>query len=126
VDIERRILRAGDYAAIQDDCILAVVERKTLTDFADSIVDGSLGFAMAELAAGVPRAAIAVEGSYAALLRYPHTRTHFLAVLVARLQVRYPTVAVNFLESRRIAEYWTYRFLSAAYGPAELPLLRAE
>lgn len=125
VDVERRPLRVGDYAVLREDSVVAVVERKSLTDFADSIVNGSLGFAMAELAT-LPLAAVAVEGSYSALLRYPHVRVGFLPVLIARLQVRYPSVAINFLESRRVAEHWTYRFLTNAYASVELPLSETE
>jgi len=35
----------------------------------------------------------------------------------------YPNVSINFLESHKIAEQWTYRYLHAAYANANaMPL----
>jgi hypothetical protein len=114
IGTERRALAVGDYAAIRDEDVLAVVERKTRGDFATSLVDGTLMFRMAELAA-LPAAAVAVEASYAALLRDPYTRRGLIPTLVGRLAVRYARVPIVFLDSRKIAEEWTYRYLLAAY-----------
>jgi ERCC4 domain len=122
--VERRALPVGDYAAIQDGKIIGVVERKTIEDFATSLVDGSLTFAMAELAA-IPAAAIVVEAPYSALLDYAHTRSGLIPTLVSRLLIRYPQVSINFLESHKVAEEWTYRYLLAAYangGAMTLPI----
>ncbi len=67
--VERVTLRAGDYAAfIGNGESVAVVERKTMDDFCKSLLDGSLGFAMSELAQ-CGTSAVAVEGTYAQLLR---------------------------------------------------------
>ena len=38
-----------------------------------------------------------------------------MADLLARLQVRAPNVPIVYAESRRLAEDWTYRFLSTAH-----------
>jgi hypothetical protein len=43
----------------------------------------------------------------------------WLLELVARLQVRYPSVLIVFADSRKLAEEWTYRFLAAARGERE-------
>jgi ERCC4-type nuclease len=48
--IERPALPAGDYGAVVDDEVVAVVERKTLENLATSISDGSLSFQMQRLA----------------------------------------------------------------------------
>jgi len=90
----RRALPAGDYAAIRGDTIIASVERKRLEDFSTSLVDGSLNFVLAELAA-LPIAAVVVEGTYSALLRHKYTRPGFLPTLLARLQLRYPRIAIR-------------------------------
>jgi hypothetical protein len=34
---------------------------------------------------------------------------------LAELQVRWPTVAIVFCETRKLAEEWTYRYLAAAF-----------
>jgi hypothetical protein len=117
VTVERRHLTVDDYAALRGDAIFAAVERKRLSDFATSLVDGSLNFVLAELST-VPCAAVAVEGTYSALMRYRFTRPAFLLELIARVQSRYPQISINFLESHKIAEEWVYRFLRAAYANA--------
>ena len=113
VQRERAALPAGDYAVRHVDQILAVVERKTPDDFAKSLVDGSLNYALAELAA-LPAAAIVVEQRYGALLNDEHTQPGWLLELVARLQIRYPAVPIVFADSRKLAEEYTYRYLAAA------------
>lgn len=121
----RRALPAGDYAVESGGTTSACVERKTLDDFVKCLVDGSLNFVAAELAL-LRSAAIVVEGTYSALLRHQYTKAGFLADMVARMQVRYPNVPIVFLESRKIAEEWTFRFLKAAQTEgASAPLLSA-
>jgi hypothetical protein len=109
----RRALPAGDYAVEAGDELLAVVERKTLSDLVHALVDGSLGFLLAELAA-LPRAAVVVEDRYSRVFKLEHVQPGFVAELLAAVQVRYPSVPILFLESRPLAEEWTFRFLGAA------------
>ena len=123
----RAPLAAGDYAVVLEGKCVAAVERKTLEDLTSSINDGRLNFAMAELAT-LKVAAVVVEGAYSALLRHQYTRPGHLVDMLARLQVRYPMVPIVFLESRKFAEEWTYRFLRAAeamHGAIELPFSAA-
>jgi hypothetical protein len=120
VGIVRRALPSGDYAALCGERIAAVVERKTIDDLIKCLVDGSLGFAMGELASH-PIACVVVEGTYSGVLRHEYTRSGFLADVLARLAVRYPTVPIVFAESRKLAEEWTYRFLRAASAEANAP-----
>lgn len=89
------------------------VERKSLADLAGRAVDGKLAFGLAELAT-LPRAAVVVEDRYAKLFQLDHVQGGFVADLVARLQVRYPTVPIVFVGSRKLTEKWTYRWLGAA------------
>ncbi len=110
---ERRALAAGDYAAIVDDAVVAVIERKTLENLTTSLSDGSLAFQMQRLAE-VARAAIVVEGDYPDLFRTQPGRGSWLADMLGRLAVRYPEVPVVFAGSRSFAEEWAYRFLGAA------------
>jgi hypothetical protein len=112
--VERRALPCGDYG-VEDDFgqIVAVVERKTLADLAARLVDGSIVYAMAELAT-VDRAAIVVEDRWADVFRLAHVAPGFVADLLAAVQVRYPGVPIAFCETRPLAEEWAYRFLGAA------------
>ncbi len=110
----RGTLRAGDYAVLDDSGeLVAAVERKRFENFVSAIVDGSLLFQLAELSE-LPRAAVVVEGRYEDLLRLKHTQPGWVMDLVARVQVRHPTVPIVFAGSRKHAEEYTFRFLGAA------------
>ena len=113
VTIERRTLPAGDYGAIADDGLVAVVERKTLENLATSLSDGSLAFQLQRLAE-VGRSAVVVEGDYPDLFRTQPGRGSWLADMLGRLAVRYPEVPIVFAGSRRFAEEWAFRFFGAA------------
>ena len=117
VEVEKRALRAGDYGVDVAGELVAAVERKSVPDLAKSLIDGSLGFALAELAT-LQRAAVVVEGNYGDLLKLEHVKPGFVLDLLARVQVRYPSVPVVFLGTRPLAEEWTYRFLAAARAEA--------
>lgn len=112
-ETERLALTAGDYA-VRDagGTIVAAVERKTIGDLAGSLNDGSLAFELAKLSS-LPRSALVVEDRYAALLKHAHAPTGYLPDLLARVQVRYPETPIVFLETRSLAEEWTYRWLGA-------------
>jgi hypothetical protein len=114
-DTVRTVLSTGDYA-VRDasGAILAAVERKSLADLAASLNTGSLVFELTRLAE-LPRAAVVVEDRYAGLLRYPRSPGGYLLDLLARVQVRYREIPIVFLETRPMAEEWTYRYLGAAY-----------
>jgi hypothetical protein len=121
VTVNRARLPAGDYAVTLDGDVVASVERKSLADLSGSLLDGTLRYAMAELAA-LPRAAVVVEDRYSKLFGLPHVRPSVVADAVAEAAVRFPTVPLIFAETRPLAEDWTYRFLAAAL--AELRLER--
>lgn len=109
----RRSLACGDYAVEIDGCVLAAVERKSMADLVSSLTSGRLRFALAELAS-VPRAAVVVEDRYSQVFKQEWVRPALVADGLAELQVRWPTVAIVFCETRKLAEEWTYRFLAAA------------
>jgi hypothetical protein len=113
----RAPLGCGDYGVEVDGEAIAVVERKSRDDAVKGLVDGRLGFAMAELAT-MPTAAVVVESSYARLLDHEYAKAGFVADLLAGLAVRYPSVPVIFAGSRKLAEEWTFRFLGAARAEA--------
>ena len=119
VELERRTLPAGDYAAMAKGAILGVVERKTLDNLAASLSDGSLAFQLQRL--GEARhAAVVVEGSYPDLFRTQPGRGSWLSDMLGRLAARYPEVPIVFAGSRRFAEEWTYRFFGALAGDGRI------
>jgi hypothetical protein len=109
----RQALPAGDYGVEVDGEIVAVVERKSVADLAGSLVNGSLAYALAELAT-LDRAAVVVEDRYGALFKLEHVAAGFVADLLGAVQVRYPQVPIVFCDTRPLAEEWTFRFLGAA------------
>ncbi len=131
----RAALDAGDYAVRSNDATpVAVVERKSLADLTGCLNNGTLVFELAKLAE-VPRAAVVVEDRYGNLLKHAYAPAGFLPDMLARVQIRYPEIPIVFLETRPLAEEWTFRYLGAALveheseqhaGPqvraAELPL----
>ncbi len=109
----RRSLAVGDYAALVDDEVVAVVERKTLADLAGSLTSGRMAYRMGALSE-VARAAVVVEERYSAVFKLDHVRPALVADLIGECQVRWPAVPVVFAENRALAQEWTYRFLAAA------------
>lgn len=113
VQLERAALRAGDYALLDPvGEVLGAVERKTVENLVAGLVDGSLAFQLAELAE-LPRAVVVVEGRYEALAKLEHVQPGFALDLLARVQVRYPSVPIVFAGSRKHAEEYAYRWLGA-------------
>ncbi len=84
-----------------------------MEDLVKSLVDGKLGFQLAELA-GLPAAAVVVEGRYGELASAPRVTAGWPCELIVQLQIRYPGVPIVFADSRKLAEDWTHRFLAAA------------
>jgi hypothetical protein len=110
---ERESLRVGDYGALLEDTLVAVVERKSLQDLVKGLTDGSLAFQLADLAT-CPHAAVVVEARYSELFKHEYVSAGWASDLLARLQVRYASVPIVFCETRTLAEEWTFRFLGAA------------
>lgn len=118
VETARRALPCGDYAVAMDDRIVAAVERKSLDNLVTSLIDGSLRYAMGELAA-LPRAAVVVDDRYSKVFALTHRRPADVADGIAELQARQPAVPIIWAETRALAAEWTYRFLAACAAWAQ-------
>lgn len=114
VQLSQRALACGDYAVEVAGSVWACVERKSLSDLVSSLTGGRLRYAMAELAS-LPRAAVVIENRYSEIFKQDWARPSLVVDGLAELQVRFPSVPIVFCETRKLAEDWTYRFLSAAY-----------
>ena len=110
----KRALPAGDYGLAVEDRLVAVVERKSLADLVSSLRNGTLRYALGDLAA-LPRAAVVVEDRYSQIFKLDWVRPALVADGLAELQVRWPEVPIVFAETRQLAEEWTYRYLAAAH-----------
>jgi hypothetical protein len=110
---------AGDYAVRSEaGTPVAVVERKSLTDLAGGLSNGTLVVELAKLTE-MPRAAVVVGDRYGNLLKHADTPAGFLPDMLARVRVRYPEISIVFLETRPVAEEWTFRCLGAALAEFE-------
>lgn len=114
----RAALPVGDDGVIVDGEAIAVVERKSLADLATGLSDGGLAFQMADLATR-PRAAVVVDERYSQVFKNEFVDGGWLADLLARLQIRYPSVPIVFCETRKLAEEWTFRYPGAALAMHE-------
>ena len=117
-----RALPCGDYAVSMAGRLVAAVERKSLADLVGSLLNGTLRFALGELAA-LPRAAVVVEDRYSQVFALDRVRPAVVADGLAELQVRWPNVPIVFCETRKLAEEWTYRYLGAAHAWASTELI---
>lgn len=109
----KRSLPVGDYASFVDDEMVAVVERKSLSDLSSSLTSGRLAYRLGELA-DAPRAAVVVEDRYSSIFELEHVRPLLIATMLGECHVRWPSVPILFLENRALAQEWTYRFLGSA------------
>jgi hypothetical protein len=111
-------LAAGDYGVLVDDELVASVERKSLADLVSSLTTGKLKYQLADLAA-LRNAAVVVEDRYSQIFKHSHVRPSVIADGLAECQVAWPNVPIVFLETRALAQEWTYRFLAAARSARE-------
>jgi len=108
-----RALPCGDYGVGVEGRMIAAVERKSLADLVSSLINGTLRYALGELAT-LPRAAVVVEDRYSQVFTLDYVRPAVVADGLAELQVRWPTIPIVFCETRKLSEEWTYRYLAAA------------
>jgi hypothetical protein len=125
VSTVKRALPCGDYGVTVDSRLVAVVERKSLADLVSSLINGTLRYALGDLAA-LPRAAVVVDDRYSQVFKLDWVRPATVADGLAELQIRWPSVPIVFAETRQLAEEWTYRYLAAAHAWASTELALAE
>ena len=119
---ERGTIAAGDYALMDGDKMLAVVERKTLDNLlANFGMMPVLHQRLAELAAH-DNHALVIEASYADFLnpkKVHYYTPSFCAKAIAELYALHPTLRIVFCISRKVANEWTQHFFTAIWGVKE-------
>ncbi len=115
---ERGAVTAGDYALMDGDTMLAVVERKTLENLlADFGTMPVLHQRLAELAAHSNHALV-IEASYADFLnpkKVHHYTPGFCAKAIAELYALHPALRIVFCANRKAANEWTRHFFGALW-----------
>ena len=116
---ERGAIPSGDYAVVDGNDILAVVERKTLDNLlADFGMMPVLHQRLAELGAH-DNHALVVEAPYSDFLnpkKVHHYTPSFCAKAIAELYALHPRVRIVFCANRKIANEWTRHFFTAVWG----------
>jgi hypothetical protein len=113
--VTRRKLPVGDYALVEDERLVAVVERKTRENLLGNVHEiKGLHQQLAELGS-YPHAAMVVEAQYAdfgnpaKIGRWP--ASHLLRV-IGELAALHPTVPLVFAGNRKLANVWAQRFFA--------------
>ena len=115
---ERGAISGGDYALVDGDKMLAVVERKTLDNLlADFGTMPVLHQRLAELEAQ-DNHALVIEAPYADFLnpkKVHHYNPGFCAKAIAELYALHPHLRMVFCANRKIANEWTRHFFTAVW-----------
>jgi hypothetical protein len=123
--VERALLPAGDYALVDGDSLVAVVERKTLDNLlADFGVMPVLHQRLLELAT-YEHHALVIEAAYEDFLnpkKIHHYSPAYCGRLIASLYAGFPRLRIVFCANRKTANEWTRNYFAALWGreqPAE-------
>lgn len=116
---ERGRLPAGDYALMEGERVLAVVERKTFENFQhDLAVLPLLHQRLMELSS-FERHALVIEAPYEDFLsraKSPYLSPSFAAGAIAELFAAHPRLRMVFLANRKMANEWTRRYFDAVWA----------
>ena len=116
---ERGTVSAGDYALMDGEKMLAVVERKTLDNLlADFGTMPVLHQRLAELAAQ-DNHALVIEAPYADFLnpkKVHHYTPAFCAKAIAEFYALHPHLRIVFCANRKVANEWTRHFFGAIWS----------
>ena len=116
---QRHPLPAGDYALVDGDDMLAVVERKTFENLlADFGVMPVLYQKLAELAT-YHNHALVIEAPYADFLnpkKIHHYSSGFCARAVGELYALHPNLRIVFCSNRKVANEWTRQYFAAVWN----------
>ncbi len=117
--IERRRLPAGDYALVQEEKILSVVERKTFDNMVSDFGQiANLHRVLKELS-GLSHPAMVIEADFGDFLNpdrleHGYKPAHCYRAL-AELQAMHPSLPIIFARTRKEANLWTYGYFRAVH-----------
>jgi len=116
---ERGPLPAGDYALMDGDDIVALVERKTLDNLlADFGTMPVLHQKLAELAT-YKNNAIVIEAPYADFLnpaKMHYYKAGFCASAIGELHALHPNLRIIYCSNRKVANEWTRHYFAAVWN----------
>ena len=115
---ERNSLPIGDYALMDGDDIIALVERKTLDNLlADFGIMPVLHEKLSELAT-YQNNAMVIEAPYVDFLnpaKVHHYTAGFCAKAIAELHALHPNLRIIYCANRKVANEWTRHYFAAVW-----------
>jgi len=115
----RLLLPVGDYALVDGEDIVAVVERKTMDNLlGDFSVMPVLHQRLTELASH-PHHALVIEAPYADFLnpkKLRHYSPLFCARAIGELYALHPALRITFCSNRKVANEWTRQYFAAVWN----------
>lgn len=115
-EVERAGLPVGDYALLDNDGLLAVVERKTFDNLlAEFGRMSTFHQALGELES-YSHSALVIEAAYADFLKADKLRYYspsFAAKAIGELHAMHPNLCIIFAGNRKLANEWALRFFAA-------------
>lgn len=122
--VRRRALPVGDYALLDGENILAVVERKSFDDAKSALAEYQVFSARLTEMAPYRHAALVVEAQYGDFLiaeRVSPMAVSVVARKLAAIEAGHPRVRLVFAGNRAMAAHWTERFFEAVATAASKP-----
>ena len=117
--VQRARLPAGDYALVDGDRLVAVIERKTLDNLlADFGIMPVLRQRLLELGT-YEHHALVIEAPYEDFLnanKIHHYSPAYCARLIASLYADFPSLRIVFCANRKTANEWTRNYFAALWG----------
>ncbi len=123
--VTRTKLAAGDYALLEDDHVVAVVERKSFDNLLSDV--GAMQALHQQLAdlASFGAAALVIEAQYADFLDPARVKGRWpvdhLSRVLAEITVLHPGLPIIFAGNRKLANLWAQRFFSAVAAERSAP-----
>ncbi|HXF51912.1 MAG TPA: ERCC4 domain-containing protein [Dehalococcoidia bacterium] len=116
---ERGRLPAGDYALMEGERVLAVVERKTFENFQHDLTMLPLLHQRLMELSSFERHALVIEAPYEDFLsraKSPYLSPSFAAEAIAELFASHPRLRIVFCANRKTANEWTRRYFDAVWA----------
>lgn len=123
-EVRRRALPVGDYALLDREDIVAVVERKSFDDAKSALAEFQVFSARLTEMAPYRHAALVVEAQYGDFLIPERVAPMSVAVVarkIAALEAGHPRVRLVFAGNRAMATHWTARYFEAVVTAASKP-----
>lgn len=115
VKTKRENLPVGDYALKKNEKIIAVAERKSLSNFLNQIGTYDSFKAVLNELSTYPYKVLVFESPYSDFLNPRKIRPYhasYIAEIISDIAVRFPQIQIVFCDNRKFAEEWIWRWFN--------------